>query len=137
MEQIPASVITAARVSGASLAAVVRRIILPMTGSTWVRVWLMLFAGVVFELPVSQLLYPPGGPTLAVSIVHQFHNTAFGTGAALTVLSTAGVGLLSLLFLWLSQSLGPRRRRSTAVPAGHEAVRPAQRLIGGIKGEEA
>ncbi len=137
MAQIPASVITAARVSGASLATVVRRIILPMLGSTWMRIWLMLFAGVVFELPVSQLLYPPGGPTLAVSIVHQFHNTDFGTGAALTVLSTAGVGLLSLLFLRLSQGLGPGRRRSAATPVGQQAFRPAQPLIGGIKGEEA
>ncbi len=136
MEQIPTSAITAARVSGGSLATVVRRIILPMTGSTWVRIWLMLFAGVVFELPVSQLLYPPGGPTLAVSIVHQFHNTDFGIGAALTVMSTAAIAAVSLLLLWLGQGSGRRTRRRAAVRAGREAAYPAP-LIGGVKGEGA
>lgn len=137
MAQIPPSVITAARVSGAGLWTVVRRIILPMMGSTWVRIWLMLFAGVVFELPVSQLLYPPGGPTLAVSIVHQFHNTDLGTGAALTVIATAGVGILSLLFMWLGQGVGRTKGRGVGVAVERGAVRPAQPLISGIKGEES
>lgn len=136
IEQIPTSVITAARVSGGSLLTIVRRIILPMTRSTWVRVWLMLFAEVVFELPVSQLLYPPGEPTLAVSILHQFHNTQFGTGAALTVMSTAVVAVLSLPLLWLAQgrTRGAKGRAGARV---REATGLALPQIRGVKGEEA
>lgn len=99
MAQVPESAVSAARASGAGLAALVRHIVVPMLGGTWLRIGLMLFAGVMFELPVSQLLYPPGGPTLAVSIVHQFNSTLFGVGAALTVLSTTGVALVAALLL--------------------------------------
>lgn len=111
MAQVPESAVAAARASGAGLAALVRHILVPMLSGTWVRIWLLLFAGVVFELPVSQLLYPPGGPTLAVSIVHQFDGTKFGVGAALSVLATTAVAIIALAALALF-----RRRRSR--PAG-------------------
>ncbi len=137
MAQIPASAVTAARASGAGLATVVRRIILPMMGSTWIRIWLMLFAGVVFELPVSQLLYPPGGPTLAVSIIHQFHSTDFGTGAALTVMSTATVGVLALILHWLGGRVAGRGRPTAAVPADDGRGRLARRDAQGLKGARA
>lgn len=136
MAQIPTSAITAARVSGAGLGRVVRRIVLPMMRSTWVRIWLMLFAGVVFELPASQLLYPPGSPTLAVSIVHQFHNTEFGVGAALTVMSTAGIALLSLVFMRLAQGPSPNGQ-SRAVPVDDAAANGLPLIMRPIKGEEA
>jgi iron(III) transport system permease protein len=94
LAQIPASLLTAARVAGATLAGVLRWVLIPVLGDTWLRVWLLLFSGVMFELPVSELLYPPGEPTLAVAIVHQFHSQQFGVGAALTVTATVGVGCL-------------------------------------------
>ncbi len=133
MAQIPPSAVTAARASGAGLVTVARRILLPMMGSTWIRIWLMLFAGVVFELPVSQLLYPPGGPTLAVSIMHQFHNTDFGVGAALTVLSTATVGILALIFSWLGGRVGSARQRPAGV-ADVGARRLVRRAMQSLKG---
>jgi iron(III) transport system permease protein len=89
----------------------------PMLKDTWVRVWLMLFCGVMFELPVSQLLYPPGDPTLAVSIVHQFNGQELGRGAALTVLSTSAVGLVALLVSWGLARLGRRAAGPGARPA--------------------
>jgi len=104
MLQIPESALSAARSSGAGLFTTLRRIIVPMLGDTWVRIWLMLFAGVMFELPVSQLLYPPGGPTIAIGIVHQFHNTLLGVAAALTVISTSVVALVAGLFFALLRS---------------------------------
>jgi len=131
--QIPANALTAARSSGAGLATVVRRIVLPMLGSTWTRVWLMLFAGVVFELPVSQLLYPPGGPTLAVAIVHQFHNTDFGVGAALTVLSTGTVGILALAFAWLQRRLGRLRPVGAEADIAAEAGRRVVETMEGVR----
>lgn len=113
MAQVPDRMVWAARASGAGLAASIRRIVVPMLGDTWIRIWLMLFAGVMFELPVSQLLYPPGGPTLAVSIVHQFNSTRFGVGAALTVLSTTGVLALTGIIMGARRLFGrhPQSRR--------------------------
>lgn len=113
MAQISPSTVYAARMSGARLFSTVRFILIPMLGRTWTRIWLMLFTGVMFELPVSQLLYPPGGPTLAVAVVHQYHDTAFGTGAALTVMSTGAVGLVALVITYLEHYLGRWRRRQS------------------------
>jgi iron(III) transport system permease protein len=94
LAQIPSSLLTAARVAGATLTGVLRWVLIPVLGDTWLRVWLLLFSGVMFELPVSEMLYPPGEPTLAVAILHQFHSQQFGVGAALTVMATIGVGCL-------------------------------------------
>lgn len=115
--QIPGGAVNAARMSGARLLEQMRFIIVPMLKETWLRVWLMLFAGVLFELPVSQLLYPPGSPTLAVSIVHQFNGQQFGLGAALTVMSTAAAGSAALGVSALIQRAGRRRRPSRPAPA--------------------
>jgi iron(III) transport system permease protein len=124
--QIPDGAIQAARTAGAGLGAVVRRIVAPMLADTWLRIGLMLFAGAMFELPVSELLYPPGAPTLAVAIVHQFHNTQLGVGAALTALSTAGVGALSGLVLLARRLVRPAW-------AGAIASVPAEPVgIGGV-----
>lgn len=112
--QVPGGAVDAARMSGAGLLQQMRYIIVPMLRDTWLRVWLMLFTGVIFELPVSQLLYPPGEPTLAVSIVHQFHATEFGLGASLTVMSTAAAGTVAL---GISAILNRRARPARSVPA--------------------
>ncbi len=94
MVQIPPNAIFAARTAGAGLTRVIVRIFIPMLRDTWFRVWLISFAGVIFELPVSELLYPAGAPTLAVGIIHQIHSMRFGTGAALTVISTVLMGVM-------------------------------------------
>lgn len=93
LAQVPESLVQAARVAGGGLYATVRRIIGPLLLDTWGTIWLMLFATTVFELPASELLYPAGRPTVAVAIVHQMHNQAFGVGAALSVAATAVLGL--------------------------------------------
>ncbi|MGC8489682.1 MAG: ABC transporter permease [Clostridia bacterium] len=114
--QVPGGAVDAARMSGARLVQQMRYIIVPMLKDTWLRVWLMLFTGVIFELPVSQLLYPPGQPTLAVSIVHQFHGQQFGLGSALTVMSTAAAGAVALGISGLLRRSG-RPRGAAGVPS--------------------
>ena len=111
MVQIPPNAIFAARLSGAGLTRIIRKVFVPMMRDTWFRVWLIIFAGVVFELPVSQLLYPPGGPTLAVSIAHQTVNNAnVQTGAALTVVSSLVISLIVMTFVVI-------QRRGQRAPA--------------------
>ena len=113
LAQVPESLVTAARVAGGGLFTTVRRIIGPLLADTWGAIWLMLFATTVFELPASELLYPAGRPTVAVAIVHQMHNQAFGVGAALSVASTAilalTVGALVLAARALRRAVRPGR----------------------------
>ncbi len=118
MAQLPEGQISAARMGGASTRTVLGRIVVPQLAPTWLRIWLLVFAGAVFELPMSMLLYPPGQPTAAVAILHQFHSMQIGTGAALTVLATLGLGAVVLVLsgllarltrsVHLDQSLGGR-----------------------------
>lgn len=111
MVQIPPNAIFVARLAGAGLTRIIRKIFVPMMRDTWFRVWLLIFAGVVFELPVSQLLYPSGGPTLAVSIAHQIvDNASVDTGAALTVVSTLVISLIVFAVVLI-------QRRSQRAPA--------------------
>ncbi len=84
--QIDPNLMSAARALGVGRATRLWRItvplVLPALGSTF----LLVVTGVLFELPASELLYPAGSPTLAVEIVHQFHNFNYGVGAALTLM---------------------------------------------------
>lgn len=111
MVQIPPNAIFVARLAGAGLTRIIRRVFVPMMRDTWFRVWLLIFCGVVFELPVSELLYPPGSPTLAVGITHHVDNNQIGIAAALTVLSTLFISLIVLTAAaW--QRRGPRVPRA-------------------------
>ncbi len=112
MTQLPEGQVSAARLAGASTRKVLGRIVIPQLAPTWLRIWLLVFAGAVFELPMSMLLYPPGQPTAAVAILHQFHSMQIGTGAALTVLATLGLGAvvlaLSALLARVTRRMTPR-----------------------------
>lgn len=117
MVQIPSNTIFAARLSGAGLLRLIRKIFVPMMRDTWFRVWMLIFAGVVFELPVSELLYPPGGPTLAVSIAHQTVNNAnVQIGAALTVVATLVIAVIVLSIMMV------QRRAGRPAPSGRAPV---------------
>ena len=112
MVQIPPNAIFAARTAGAGLTRVILKIFVPLLRDTWFRVWLISFAGVIFELPVSQLLYPAGAPTLAVGIVHQIHSLRLGVGAALTVTSTLMLGVMIALAQWIQGRWSRQRARA-------------------------
>ncbi|HEX5630310.1 MAG TPA: ABC transporter permease subunit, partial [Acidimicrobiia bacterium] len=58
--------VRAARVSGASGAVALRRILLPMLRPAILSAWLLVFLFGIHELTMSSLLYGPGTETLAV-----------------------------------------------------------------------
>jgi iron(III) transport system permease protein len=110
MTQLDQRLVAAARVQGAGVAALLRRVILPLLADGSLSLWLFVLAGTAFELPASELLYPPGQPTLAVEILHRFDGFAYGRGTALTALAAAAVlGLVLVAHLGL-------RRRITGAP---------------------
>jgi iron(III) transport system permease protein len=52
-----------------------------------IAAWVLTFAGTLLELPVSQLLYPPNHPPVAVGITKSLANYDFGGGTAMEVLA--------------------------------------------------
>ncbi|CAA7601723.1 Binding-protein-dependent transport system inner membrane component [Acididesulfobacillus acetoxydans] len=86
MSQLPANILKAAESFGARNRTVIRKIVLPLVRGTAISTFFMTFTGVMFELPASSLLYPPGQPTFSVLIQSKFDNFDWSGGAALTVI---------------------------------------------------
>ncbi|AOU99235.1 hypothetical protein BI364_15985 [Acidihalobacter yilgarnensis] len=102
----------AARLHGLSWAARVIDIEAVLLAAPLVRGWLLAFGFVLFELPVSELLYPPGRTPLGVAIVRlnqtlEFHAAArlALSGLALTTAVVALAGVVTYLLL----PIGARR----------------------------
>lgn len=94
LEQIGQNLIDAAQVQGASLWTVLSRVITPILRSGLVSIWLLVFTGTMFELAASELLYPPGQPTMPVRIESYFGNFRIEQGMALAMLNVAVVALM-------------------------------------------
>lgn len=93
MAQLPGSLLTAAQVLGARGRTVVMRIVLPLVSATTISTFFMTFAGVVFELPASSLLYPPGSPVFPITIQARFNNFDWAQGSALGIMGVLVVFL--------------------------------------------
>ena len=60
---------------------------MPLLARPLIAAWVLIFAGTLLELPVSQLLYPPGQPPVSVGITKALANYDFGGGTAMEVIS--------------------------------------------------
>ena len=102
MAQVHFGLHDAARVHGRTALGAWRTTVVPLLSRTLVWAWLFGFAGVLFELPISQLLYPPGQEPLSVAITAAFANFSYAPGTTLMVTSVAYamavVGLVLLGF---------------------------------------
>jgi iron(III) transport system permease protein len=107
-----------ARVQGANIFQLMWRIVGPLLRANLVSIWLLVFTGVMFELAASELLYPPGEPTLPVQIISLFNDFKLGPGMALSMLTVAIVALALVLLRLLPWLVGqirkPMQRRKTA-----------------------
>lgn len=120
LEQIGQSLLETAQVQGANVFQLLVRIVGPLLRSNLVSIWLLVFTGTMFELAASELLYPPGEPTLPVRIVSLFNDFKLGPGMALAMLNIGivTVALILLRFVpWLISQLSQRsmRRKATYV----------------------
>lgn len=98
LEQVGQTMLEAARAQGAGLIQVLARIVGPLLRSSLISIWLLVFTGTMFELAASELLYPPGQPTMPVLIVGLFGTFRFGQGMALAMLN---IGLVALALIVL------------------------------------
>ncbi|MBV8085418.1 MAG: iron ABC transporter permease [Chloroflexi bacterium] len=103
--QIQGSLVEAARVHGAGEATAWRTTVLPLLSRGLLWAWLLTLAHIVFELPISQLLYPPGQSPLPVAVVRQLESYDFAGGSAMIILTAlamlAMIGLVLAGFRWL------------------------------------
>jgi iron(III) transport system permease protein len=90
LAQLQDSLIDSARTHGASTATAWRRVALPVLSRYALWVWLYCFAGTLLELPISQLLYPPGSYPLSVAIERRLQSYDFAGGTAMEVLAVLG-----------------------------------------------
>jgi iron(III) transport system permease protein len=113
LDQVGQHLLEVARVEGASLFQLLLRIVGPLLQATLISVWLLVFTGTMFELAASELLYPPGQPTLPVQIVGYFNNFRMGPGMALAMLDIALVALLLVILRLVPRlfQVTTRRRR--------------------------
>ena len=97
LEQVGTNMRETARVQGANVFQLMIRIVAPLLRGNLTSIWLLVFTGSMFELAASELLYPPGQPTLPVRIIGLFNDFKLGPGMALSMLNVAIVTLALLL----------------------------------------
>lgn len=100
LRQIGDNLEAAARVHGASPAAVMRRIVLPLTAPALVSSMLIVFAIASRELVNSLLLAPSGVQTVSIYIWQQFEQGSIGDGMAMGVLTVCTSGAMLAVGSW-------------------------------------
>jgi iron(III) transport system permease protein len=123
LDQVGQTMLETARVQGAGYAHLLRHIVAPLLRSSLTSIWLLVFTGTMFELAASELLYPPGEPTMPVRIVSLFNDFRIGPGMALAMLNIAIVTLVLILLRvlpWLIHQFiqHSKQRKIIYVPAG-------------------
>jgi len=103
-DRLPADLVRAARVSGASAFVALRTIVAPILRPALGAAWLIVFLFALHELTMSSLLHGPGTATLAVVILDLQQLGDPTVTSALAVLLTVGV-LLVAVPVRLSRSL--------------------------------
>ena len=106
LEQVGQNMLENARVQGANVFHIMVSIIAPLLRSSLTSIWLLVFTGTMFELAASELLYPPGQPTMPVQIVGLFNNFRLEPGMALSMLNIAVVVFALILIRVIPWMIG-------------------------------
>ena len=135
LDQIGQSLLETAQVQGANVFQLLVRIVGPLLRSSLVSIWLLVFTGTMLELAASELLYPPGEPTLPVRIVSLFNDFKLGPGMALAMLNigiiTAALILLRFVPWLVSQLMQRGTRRKTINVSADQTVEQELRITAG------
>lgn len=97
--QVQDSLHEAGRVHGFGALTAWVRTVLPLLARPLVAAWVLTFAATLLELPVSQLLYPPGKPPVAIGITKALQNYDYGGGTAMEVVAI-GLALAVVALAW-------------------------------------
>jgi iron(III) transport system permease protein len=99
VSQIQESLAEAGRVHGSGVLGAWMRTVLPVLARPLLAAWLLVFGATLLELPMSQLLYPPGQPPVSVAITKSLANYDFAGGTATEVVAVLGA-LIIVATVW-------------------------------------
>jgi len=105
--QIQESLLAAARVHGASASKAWRKGVLPLLARPIVWAALLAFSAVFLELPISELLSPPGVVPVSVAILRVLGKADIGLGTALSVVAIIFTLVVVGLVLGVFRLLAP------------------------------
>ncbi len=106
--QVHGSLLEAARVHGARALSAWRSAYVPLVSKVLVFAWLLTFAKTFFELPISQLLYPPGEEPVSVAINNYLGNYHYDIGTAMIVIAVLAVFVVIGVVLGAFRLLAPK-----------------------------
>jgi iron(III) transport system permease protein len=112
LDQIGQTMLETARVQGANIFQLLLRIVAPLVRSSLISIWLLVFTGTMFELAASELLYPPGQPTMPVQIISLFDDFRLEPGMALAMLNVGLVALALILLRMVPWVVGRLQKRA-------------------------
>ncbi|MFD0673235.1 ABC transporter permease [Cohnella sp. GCM10027633] len=101
MAKVPAQLLAAAQMQGASFTRRMATVLVPLTRGAIVSAGLAAFGATVFDLAIASILYPPNYMTLPVVINKAFEDLRFGYAAAATLTGGGLVILLIVILEWL------------------------------------
>ena len=107
----------AARVHSVGGLGRLRHVTIPLLVLPLLYAWLLAASGIMFELPASELLYPPGQQPLAVALIWHVQNFDFGLSTALEVSAVFVVTGAVLLVRGLVLGLTPKGWRLAEAPS--------------------
>jgi iron(III) transport system permease protein len=102
--QVQESMREAARVHGSGGIGSWVQAVLPLLARPLIAAWVLTFTAILLELPVSQLLYPPGNPPVAIGITKALANYDYGGGTAMEVTAIM-FALLVVAVVWTAFGL--------------------------------
>jgi iron(III) transport system permease protein len=112
MSQIQDSMLHSSRVHGSGAIFAWLSIVLPVISRPLLNAWLLTFTATLLELPVSQLLAPPGQQPISVGITATLAKYDFGGGTAMEVLAILTALLVVLVATLIFRLATPRGWRT-------------------------
>jgi iron(III) transport system permease protein len=107
MNQFQESLSEACRVHGFNAIKTWIAVVLPLISRPLLAAWCLTYCGTLLELPVSQILYPPGHAPLAVGIDRALGNYDFGGGTAMEVFAIISALIVVAIMFGLYEFLAP------------------------------
>ncbi len=128
LTQVQQSLLSAARVHGASPVKAWRKGVLPLLARPLLWAVLLAFSGTFLELPVSELLSPPGVTPVSVAILRVLGKANIGQGTALSVVAVVFTLAVVAVALGLFRLVAPAGWRlwQQAEPATKDSDRAQQ-----------
>lgn len=108
LAQVQENLLNAVHIHGGNTFHAVVDVLIPIIIRSLIWAWLFAFSGILLELPLSELLYPPGSLPLAVAIIKKLNRYDYATGSAMMITAVLSVLVLIAITQLLFRLLAPK-----------------------------